>query len=432
MAAPDPQGTSMWRPRQGWSVEARLLGIYLRSGGNRIGCFHFSYEEAERQTELTKAQQVEIIAQFVRDGFARFDAVNGWIWVPDVLLHNPFGDTDAVRAALPELAAVPRDTGFYAELIQCFRASADRPGISSSLETHSIRGLFGRDFAHASAARLMRAQDRLRRTLPGLPSFKLEHLQGASEWVDNLYDYSIRCQSFLIDLLNTPTLRTLYLATIVGAIAFVVFPGLDLGVARWFFDPPHNFSLGASWIGRFFDGEIHFAMEWFLVLLIAVFLYGRFRKRPVWGLTPKRFLFIALSIALSAGLITNVVFKDSWGRARPSQIVEFGGTKQFSPPFMRSSQCDKNCSFVSGDASLAASFLTFAVVAQRNRRRWWAGLGLFTAIVGLMRMARGSHFLSDVAFAVLFTLMVVFVMARLVLEDRWRAWPRWRNPAKYS
>jgi lipid A 4'-phosphatase len=172
-------------------------------------------------------------------------------------------------------------------------------------------------------------------------------------------------------------------------------------------------------------------MEWFLVVLVGAFLYGLYRRRAVWGLTPKRFLFVVLSIALGAGLLTNVIFKDSWGRARPSQIVEFGGTKHFSPPFMRSDQCDKNCSFVSGDASLAASFLAFAVIADRNRRRWWLGIGSFAGLVGLMRMARGSHFLSDVVFAILFTVMIVLVLARLILEDRWRDWPRWRTkPAR--
>jgi lipid A 4'-phosphatase len=171
-------------------------------------------------------------------------------------------------------------------------------------------------------------------------------------------------------------------------------------------------------------------MEWLLPVIIGVFVFGMIRGRPFRGFTAKRFLYVSLSIALGAGLLTNVILKDSWGRARPSQIVEFGGAKQFSPPFMRSTQCAKNCSFVSGDASLAASFLSFAVIADRWRRRWWIGISSFTAIVGLMRMARGSHFLSDVVFAVIFTLMIVLALERLILEDRWRGWPRWRSAGK--
>jgi lipid A 4'-phosphatase len=241
-----------------------------------------------------------------------------------------------------------------------------------------------------------------------------------------ILDYLRRCRAFLFDLVDTPALRMLGVLFVVLAILFVVFPGIDLGVAGWFFVPPRHFALGETWVGRIFDSEVHFAMEWFLVLLVGVFLYGLYRKRPYWGLTPRNFLFVALTIGLGAGLVTNVVFKDSWGRARPSQVLEFGGPKQFSPPFMRSTQCDKNCSFVSGDASLAASFLAFAVIAQRNRRRWWIGLGTFTAIVGLMRMGRGSHFLSDVVFAIIFTVMIMLVLARLILENRWRNWPGWR------
>jgi hypothetical protein len=42
-------------------------------------------------------------------------------------------------------------------------------------------------------------------------------------------------------------------------------------------------------------------------------------------------------------------------------------------------------------------------------------------------MARGSHFLSDVVFAVIFTLMIVFVLSRLILDGKWRDWPKWRR-----
>jgi lipid A 4'-phosphatase len=252
-------------------------------------------------------------------------------------------------------------------------------------------------------------------------------LKPLAQVVINLVDYSRRCQSYVISLVSTPLLHGLAVFSFIAAILFVVFPGLDLGVAHWFFDPPRSFSLGDTWIGRFFDGFVHYAMEWFLPVIVGVYLYGAVRRRPVLGFTTQRFLFVVLSIALSAGLLTNVILKDSWGRARPSQVVQFGGPKQFSPPFMRSSQCTKNCSFVSGDASLAASFVSLAIVADRHRRRWWIGILSFTAVVGLMRMARGSHFLSDVVFGVTFTLMIVLTMERLILERRWRDWPRWRR-----
>ena len=39
-------------------------------------------------------------------------------------------------------------------------------------------------------------------------------------------------------------------------------------------------------------------------------------------------------LLLGPGLLVNVVLKDnSTGRARPSQVLEFGGSHQFSSPF---------------------------------------------------------------------------------------------------
>jgi lipid A 4'-phosphatase len=421
----------IWRQRGGqeWSPEARLLSVYLLSGppSNRIGCFALDYIAAQNQTGLTEAQIIEIISGFEKDGFAKFDPETGWLWLPEVLQQQPFADTEEVRRTLPELAAVPRECPFHTELTQAFRASADRPGVTPMADTTWLTGLLGDGRAASLTKRITEYGDLARRKLPGLPIFDAARIQPFSQKAINFLDYTVRWKNFLIDLINTKPLRILGLLTVIGAILFIVFPGIDLGVAGWFFDPPRDFTLGASWIGRFFDTDVHYGMEWFLVLLVGLFVYGLIRHRQIWGLTPKRFLYVTLCIALGAGLVTNVIFKDSWGRARPSQVMEFGGPKQFSPPFMRSTQCQKNCSFVSGDASLAASFMSFAVIAVSNRRRWWIGLGSFTAIVGLMRMARGSHFLSDVVFAVIFTLMVVFALSRLILDDRWRAWPRWRS-----
>jgi lipid A 4'-phosphatase len=412
-----------------WRSDTRLVVAYLLSGpaSNRIGCFPVRLAEIAEYTAIPAGRVDEIIALLQGDGFVRYDPACGWIWIPDVLRRHAFMNSEEVRQALPALAAVPRDAVFREELVQIFRGSADHPGALPPVRTGWLGELVGDDRAADLARRLSAASDKVRQQLPSLPPFEPARLQPTAQGMINIVDYLRRWRAFLADLVATPGLRILGVLFVVLAILFVVFPGIDLGVASWFFVPPRHFTLGETWIGRFFDGDIHFAMEWFLPLLVGVFLYGLFRKRALWNLTPRNFLFVALTIGLGAGLVTNVIFKDSWGRARPSQVLEFGGAKQFSPPFMRSKQCDKNCSFVSGDASLAASFLAFAVIARRNRRKWWVGLGAFTAVVGLMRMGRGSHFLSDVTFAVIFTLMIMLVLARLILEDRWRDWPRWRS-----
>jgi lipid A 4'-phosphatase len=427
----DPRQESGGRRLLGkdWPPEARLIGAYLLSGpiSNRIGCFHLEIAELAEQTAIPAEKLNAAVAFLARDGYLLHDAATGWVWLPEALIQHPFTDSDDVRKTLPELAAVPRDVIFRAELVQAFRASADRPGTARPVDTGWLGGLIGDDRAADLAVRLSAANDRMRHQLPGLPSLAPAHLQPIAQGMINILDYLRRCRTFLFGLVDSRALHMLGILFVVLAIVFVVFPGIDLGVAGWFYVPPRHFTLGETLVGRVFDGEVHYAMEWFLVLLVGAFLYGLIRKRTFWNLTPKNFLFVALTIGLGAGLVTNVVFKDSWGRARPSSVLEFGGPKQFSPAFMRSTQCDRNCSFVSGDASLAASFLAFAVIAERNRRRWWVGLGAFTALVGLMRMGRGSHFLSDVVFAVIFTVMIMLVLERLILDGRWRDWPRWRG-----
>jgi lipid A 4'-phosphatase len=415
-----------------WPPDVRLVAVYLLSSqvSNRIGCFPLDIGGISGHASVAPERAAEIVALLEYDGFVRHD--RGWVWIPDVLRRRPFTNSEEVRRTMPELAAVPRGAGFREELVQQFRVSADRPGALAPVKAGWLSELVGDGRTIDLARRLAEANDRIRRELPGLPSFEPARLQPAAQGALTILDYFRRCRAFLFDLVNTRPLRVLAFLFVALAILFVVFPGIDLGVAGWFFLPPRHFAIGETRVGRFFDSDVHFGMEWFLGLLVGVFAYGLYRKRAFWNLTPRNFLFVALTIALGAGLVTNVVFKDSWGRARPSQILEFGGNKQFSPPFMRSTQCDKNCSFVSGDASLAASFLTFAMIARRNRLRWWVGLGTFTAVVGVMRMGRGSHFLSDVVFAVIFTLMIMLVLARLILEDRWRDWPSWRDDRRLA
>ena len=56
-------------------------------------------------------------------------------------------------------------------------------------------------------------------------------------------------------------------------------------------------------------------------------------------------------LVLGAGLVVNGILKDDFGRARPRDIEAFGGSSQFTPAFVVSHECDRNCSFSSGDGA---------------------------------------------------------------------------------
>ena len=143
-------------------------------------------------------------------------------------------------------------------------------------------------------------------------------------------------------------------------------------------------------------------VAWGIVLVTAgaaiwLFLVGR----PLWRFDRKALLFVAFSTALGPGFLANTVLKDHWGRARPVQIEAFGGPHHFTPAPLPAAECARNCSFVSGHAALGFSLVAFAFLLQPGppRRR---GIGAALAVggvVGLVRIAQGAHFLSDVVFA---------------------------------
>src|SRR5262245_28452341 len=142
-------------------------------------------------------------------------------------------------------------------------------------------------------------------------------------------------------------------------------------------------------------------------LSIAVSLVGLFmtrdRMRTWLHLEFAQWWFLAICIAVGPGLVANAVFKDHWGRARPKQVVEFGGSTTFTPPLIPTNQCTNNCSFVSGEA--ASIFMPFYAAALILPQ--WASIALISGTflglaAGLVRISQGAHFLSDVIFAGVF------------------------------
>lgn len=126
-------------------------------------------------------------------------------------------------------------------------------------------------------------------------------------------------------------------------------------------------------------------------------------------------LFVLLALAVGPIGTVNLLLKDQWGRPRPAQIVEFGGAKAFQPVWVRSQQCDRNCSFVSGDVAAATWLLAPASLLRGRQRRYAyrAVLALIAAIAAA-RLLVGAHFLSDVILAAMITHLTTWVSHRLV------------------
>ena len=201
------------------------------------------------------------------------------------------------------------------------------------------------------------------------------------------------------------------------ALAFLLFPGIDLAASGLFYAPGEGFPL-ADWAPlRIFEHTIPWLTRLIVLVCIAGALWLALRGQPLWRLDRKALVFIVLATALGPGLTANTLLKDHWGRARPYQVAEFGGGKQFTAAPLPVAQCERNCSFVSGHAALGFSLVSFALLLPAGWRRRIAiaaALG-FGALIGLGRIAAGHHFLSDVVYAGLIVFGTSWLLHRAIV-----------------
>ncbi len=187
---------------------------------------------------------------------------------------------------------------------------------------------------------------------------------------------------------------------------FFLYPEFDVAISSVFFE--ERFDKEYLPYKILYEGTkiISFTSVLLLLILITLSFFGKIFK----NLTRKNLFFLLLAILLGPGLVVNVIFKDNWGRPRPKQIQEFKGKATHMPPFVISQECDKNCSFVCGHASMGYVFVALAFI-YRNRRKeiFWSSV-VAGSLIGLGRVAQGGHFFSDVIFSFFFTYITIRVL----------------------
>jgi lipid A 4'-phosphatase len=219
---------------------------------------------------------------------------------------------------------------------------------------------------------------------------------------------------------DAPGVALVCLAGMAATVVFVSWPEIDLGAARLFVDESHRFFLARHPMPRLFNTLIDVLAVVLIVSSLGGLAYTGLGRRTLAGHGPRAYAFIFASVAIGPGLIANALFKNQWGRARPRQIIEFGGTADFTPALAFADQCTRNCSFVAGDASLAFATLAVALLAPAATRARWIALAiLFGAFIGFIRIIQGAHFLSDVVFAAIFVSLAVVLLKGMILEGRW-------------
>jgi membrane-associated PAP2 superfamily phosphatase len=236
-------------------------------------------------------------------------------------------------------------------------------------------------------------------------------------------------QEDVVSFVRRRPVLTLLALTALVSLPFVLFPQLDLTVSHLFYVKGQGFTgsnmAALKAIREFGQDALRLAGLAIVVSLLVPLLVDRLS----FLIPPRAALFLFTSLVLGPGLLVNGIFKEFWGRARPRNVVEFGGDLTFSGPWELVNYCHSNCSFVSGEASSAIWFMAFAMIAPAAWRLRSALVALvFAAVMSMNRIVFGGHFLSDVLLAWLLTLAVIVICYNVfyknpeMTDERVEAW----------
>ena len=222
--------------------------------------------------------------------------------------------------------------------------------------------------------------------------------------------------------INNYLVNTILIITAFLALLLVIFPELDVSFSELFFSIEKNSFIYKK---KFLVYQIYKLLPWltklFVLVCVIYLVYITIKYRSLKKIIRSGVFFLFITAIVSPGLIVNEGFKENFGRARPNQIEEFNGTKDFTRAFKISNQCEHNCSFSSGHAAMGYFFSAIAYTTSLLyfNRIYISGV-VFGSIVGLSRIMMGGHFLSDVvvsAFIVLFFNHIIFILWQMLLRN---------------
>ena len=194
-----------------------------------------------------------------------------------------------------------------------------------------------------------------------------------------------------------------FLLTLVIFLILITFltvgSSLDLYLSKLFYGPDNKFVLQSYYPMTIFVRQFILPIIILYLLLIPSLTFFLPLKKIYFDfdLKSKDVLFVFSSALFNLLIVVNVILKDTWGRARPNDVLQLGGNEVFTPWFQVSDSCISNCSFVSGDASVGFSIIALFFVTKKPAYLWASVF--FGFLLGSVRMLEGGHFLSDVLLA---------------------------------
>ncbi len=200
--------------------------------------------------------------------------------------------------------------------------------------------------------------------------------------------------------------RTVFLLVLGASLAVgllpVLWPQLDIAVAGYFLQdkPPVDPAqwLWVEWVNEYTPDIFRGLAMFCIAAWIVVSLLRRSRRAGI------ALAFVGISLLLGPGFSTWAV-KEHTLRARPFDVVQFGGDRQFTPALTQARQCTDNCAFTSGHVACGFFFVSLMLLDPRRRWRWIAAGLVAGSLVGVARMSVGAHWLSDALWALPITLL---------------------------
>lgn len=181
-------------------------------------------------------------------------------------------------------------------------------------------------------------------------------------------------------------------------IFFFYFPDFDLSISRIFYDINQGgFYLKDNLLFQSIYKLTNGIAASILILLPVLIILSYVLNNNFLTQKRKTLVFLLSALILGPGIMVNAVLKDNWDRPRPRQVIEFGGSKIYEPPFAPNFACDNCHSFVSGHASVGFFFFAFALL--HKNRKWFLLPILLGSTIGATRIVQGGHFFSDVIFS---------------------------------
>jgi lipid A 4'-phosphatase len=201
------------------------------------------------------------------------------------------------------------------------------------------------------------------------------------------------------------------------SIILILIPQIDIEITSLFYSTENGFYLKDAWWVKILYDSVPILLKTIVLAVLVLYLFNKIFRRNFLKVDGMVTSYLLIVLIVGPGLIVNSAFKEHFGRARPFTTIEFGGDKNFTPAFVISDQCDRNCSFSSGHA--AGAFFIIALALLMNRKReWWIALAtVYGFSVGLARIAAGGHFFSDVFISYFVVLLVSKLCHELIIRQ---------------